>query len=66
MAKRKPPVRSTVDIDDVLAGREKPSALELLDLIHRENPTGRALGVREGPVRPLLLGSDPAARHGPA
>jgi hypothetical protein len=41
MSKRK---TSLPDPDDVLAGRARPSAAELLQLIHRENPTGRELG----------------------
>ena len=44
MSKRK---ATPLDADDVLAGRVKASAAELLQLIHRENPTGRELGARE-------------------
>lgn len=43
--------RRALDADDVLAGRVKPSAVELLDLIHRINPTGRELGAREAEIR---------------
>ena len=48
MSKRK---ATPLDADDVLAGRVKPSAADLLQLIHRENPTGRELGARETEVR---------------
>ena len=40
MGKRKP----GLDPEDVLAGRTKPSATDLLQLIRQENPTGRELG----------------------
>lgn len=42
---------SPLDPDDVLAGRVKPSAADLLQLIHRENPTGRELPAREAELR---------------
>ena len=48
MSKRK---ASPLDPDDVLAGRVKPSAADLLQLIHRENPTGRELPTREAELR---------------
>ena len=48
MSKRK---AAPLDPDDVLAGRVKPGAADLLQLIHRENPTGRELGAHETAVR---------------
>lgn len=51
MAKHNARGRAALDPDAVLAGKERPSAPELLDLIHRENPTGRALGAREEEAR---------------
>jgi hypothetical protein len=39
--------RKRLDPEDVLAGRVKVGAAELLDLIHRVNPTGRGLGARD-------------------
>jgi hypothetical protein len=47
MSKRKGPF----DPDDVLADRVRPGATELIELIHRENPTGRALSAREAEAR---------------
>ncbi len=49
MSKRK--ASSPFDADDVLAGRVKPGATDLLQLIHRENPTGRELPARETEAR---------------
>ncbi len=46
MAKRK-----SLDPDDVIAGRIKPGVADLLDLIHRENPTGRDVSPREAELR---------------
>jgi hypothetical protein len=43
--------RKRLDPEDVLAGRVKVGAAELLDLIHHVNPTGRELGAREAEVR---------------
>src|SRR5262249_13243330 len=52
MSKRRgPDDRKRLDPEDVLAGRVKVGAAELLDLIHRVNPTGRELGAREAEVR---------------
>jgi hypothetical protein len=52
MPKRRGPAgRAPLDLDDVLASRVKPTAAELLDLIHRINPTGRELGAREAELR---------------
>src|SRR5215468_8304612 len=48
---RGPDERKKLDPEDVLAGRVKVGAAELLDLIHRVNPTGRELGAREAEVR---------------
>jgi hypothetical protein len=36
-----------LDPGDVLAGRTRPTAVELMDLIHPVNPTGRDLPPRE-------------------
>src|SRR5262249_34212156 len=48
MSKRRgPDDRKRIHPEDVLAGRVKVGAAELLDLIHRVNPTGRELGARE-------------------
>ncbi len=46
--------RKRLDPDDVLAGRAKVTAAELLALIHRVNPTGRELGAREAEQRYAL------------
>jgi hypothetical protein len=54
MSKRRAPARTPLDPEDVLAGRAKPSAIELLDLIHRVNPTGQALGARDAELRYAL------------
>lgn len=54
MSKRKPPDRSLLHPDDVLAGRVKPTASELLDLIHRANPTGRDISARDAEQRYAL------------
>src|SRR5262249_37635482 len=43
--------RKRLDPEDVLAGRVKISASELLDLIHHVNPTGRELGTRQAEAR---------------
>lgn len=43
--------RKRLDPEDVLAGRIKIGVVELLDLIHRVNPTGRELGAREAELR---------------
>lgn len=43
--------RKKLRAEDVLAGRIKVSAVELLDLIHRINPTGRELPPREADLR---------------
>lgn len=43
--------RTRLDPEDVLAGRIKPDAAELLELIHRVNPTGRGLDAREEGLR---------------
>jgi hypothetical protein len=51
MSKRKGQSRTLLDPDDVLAGRVKPGAAELLELIHRANPTGRELSARETELR---------------
>src|SRR4051794_37869960 len=40
-----------LDAHDVLAGRVRPTVVELLDLIHRVNPTGRDLPAREAELR---------------
>src|SRR5258708_3784319 len=37
--------------NDVLAGRAKPDAFELLDLIHEVNPTGRGRNDKENAAR---------------
>jgi hypothetical protein len=42
---------SPLDPEDVLSDRVKPTAAELLQLIHRENPTGRELPAREAEIR---------------
>jgi hypothetical protein len=47
MSKRKGPL----DPDNVPADRVKPGATELIELIRRENPTGRALSAREAEAR---------------
>ena len=49
--RRGPSERKRLDPDDVLAGRVRVSAAELLDLIHWVNPTGRELGAREDALR---------------
>ena len=43
--------RRKLEPEDVLAGRVKVGAIELLDLIHRVNPTGRELHTREEELR---------------
>src|SRR5277367_3421391 len=48
---RGPDDRRRIDPEDVLAGRIKVGAAELLDIIHRVNPTGRELGAREVELR---------------
>jgi hypothetical protein len=49
--RRGPDDRKRLDPEDVLAGRVKVGAGELLDLIHRVNPTGRELGARDAELR---------------
>jgi hypothetical protein len=51
MSKRQRPAGRRLDPQDVLAGRVRPTAVELLDLIHRVNPTGRELPAREAELR---------------
>jgi hypothetical protein len=52
MSKRRGPgEQKRLDPEDVLAGRVKVTAVELLDLVHRVNPTGRELGAREAELR---------------
>jgi hypothetical protein len=48
---KSPADRAALDPEAVLAGRAKVSVAELLDLIHRVNPTGRDRGAREEEVR---------------
>jgi hypothetical protein len=43
--------KKRLDIEEVLAGRIKVGAVELLDLIHRVNPTGRELDSRATELR---------------
>src|SRR5579863_8121290 len=49
--RRSPEGRTSLDSNDVLAGRVKVNAVELLDLIHRVNPTGHDLPTREAELR---------------
>jgi hypothetical protein len=52
MSKRKNPVgRPAADPDEVLSGRVKVTAAEVLALIHWVNPTGRDLPAREAELR---------------
>jgi hypothetical protein len=51
MPKRHDHAGRRLDAQDVLAGRVRPTAVELLDLIHRVNPTGRDLPAREAELR---------------
>jgi hypothetical protein len=50
MSKRRPSSRR-LDPDEVLSGRVQPALADLLDLIHRVNPTGLGLGAREAELR---------------
>ncbi len=49
--RRHPMPKPRLDPEDILAGRVKVTAGELLDLIHRVNPTGRDLPAREEALR---------------
>jgi hypothetical protein len=51
VSKRRGQSHAPLDADDVLAGRRRPTAAEVLDLIHRANPTGRDVGAREAELR---------------
>jgi hypothetical protein len=48
---KRPAAPAALDPEDVLSGRVKLTAVELLDLIHRVNPTGRDRGAREEALR---------------
>src|SRR6185437_4130818 len=51
MSKRHGPAGRHLDVQDVLGGRVHASAVELLDLIHQVNPTGRELPARVAELR---------------
>ena len=51
MPKRRGHAGRHLELDEVLSGRARPTATELVDLIHRVNPTGRELPPRDAEMR---------------
>jgi O-antigen/teichoic acid export membrane protein/tetratricopeptide (TPR) repeat protein len=49
--RRRPAPRAALDLDEVIAGRVKPTVDDLFDLIHHINPTGHDLATRESKLR---------------